>query len=222
MKTCSLVVLMCAAGLTLPALGQSSLSPELWSVRLDLGGNIPENPSLRLHDGFVTGGDKMELDAGVQFSAALGYRVVPWLILEGELGFSYNGVKAVGNFTYPDTALTQFTMMANLVIEPPTGPLVPFAGIGAGGVVSTLTFGNYYSYYYGDSDGHGTDFVPAAQAFAGLRYKFGERTSLGVSYRFLVTEHQKWDVNWYTGNDFTVSVDSMRTHLISLEFSASF
>ena len=95
-------------------------------------------------DGPVTSGDEMELSAGIQFDFALGYRVTPWLTLEGEMGFSNNEVDSVGDWSYPDSALSQMTMMFNVQFAYPRGPLVPFAGIGAGGVLSELSFGNDY------------------------------------------------------------------------------
>jgi opacity protein-like surface antigen len=223
MKARTLCLLLFAVSVTPPVFGgESNLSPSKWSVRFDLGGTIPENPSLNLWDGPVTGGDQLDLDAGVAMNVAFGYRLTPWLLVEGELGFAYNGIDSVGNWSYPDSSLSQLTMMVNVVIERPQGPLIPFAGIGAGGVFSSLSFGSYYYYYYSDADGYGTDFVPAAQAFAGLRYAFSPSCSAGLTYRFLVTDRQKWDVDWWDGNDFVVGVDSFALPSICLEFAFRF
>lgn len=193
-----------------------------WYGRLDMGGNFSNGAELTLYDGPVTGGSEMELSAGAQFDMALGYRLLPWLLVEGELGFSFNGVDAVGNWSYPDSSLTQMSFMANVVFERPLGRWVPYAGFGAGGVFSSLAFGNYNYYYYGSSDGYGTDVVPALQAFAGLRYKVSQNFSLGVDYRYLVTDDQQWNVDWWTGNEFTVGVNSVAIHSIALVFSVSF
>jgi len=164
----------------------------------------------------------MALSAGAQFDMALGYRVLPWLLVEGELGFSINGVDAVGNWSYPESSLTQMSFMANVVVEHPLGRFVPYAGFGAGGVFSSLTFGNYSYYYYDSSDGYGTDVVPALQAFAGLRYKISRNLSLGVDYRFLVTDDQRWNVKWWTGSHFTIAVDSVAIQSVALVFSVGF
>lgn len=223
MKTKLQGILMLAATLSTPALaGQGIMEAGTWQIRLDLGGTIPDDPSLTLRDGPVTSGDSMKLGSGFMMDAAVGYRLTPWLLLEGEFGFTVNEVKSVGNWSYPDSFLNQLTMMVNLVIESPRGPLVPYAGLGAGGVFSSLNFGNYYYYYYSSSDGYGTDFVAAVQAFAGLRYKISDDCTVGLSYRFLATDDQKWDVDWWTGNDFTVGVDAVRMHMIALTFTASF
>jgi len=223
MKTITKLVLVTVGCLACSAAADElSSRPEKWSVRFDIGGSIPDDPSLSRIGGPVTGGDEMELSPGIQFDFAVGYRIKPWLALEGELGFTYNEVDSVGNWDYPDSDLSQMLLMANVVFEYPRGPLVPFAGIGAGGVFSSLTFGNYYGAYYSDSDGSGTDFVPALQAFGGLRYEFSENWSVGVVYRFLVTDDQEWDVEWWDGRDFRIGVDSVSIHSICLVLSARF
>jgi opacity protein-like surface antigen len=215
--------LLCGAVCWL-ALGASAEEwlPGPWTARIELGGNIPENPSLTLLDGPVTGGDELDLSAGVQFNAALGYRLQPWLILEGEFGISGNDINAVGNWTYPDSYMSQFSMMANLVVERPEGVVRPFAGIGAGGVVSSLTFGEYYFYGYNEADGEATDFVAAAQAFGGVRFRLGENMNLGVTYRALFVDDQKWKVHWRNGADFKIGATSMLIHSINLSFSVNF
>ena len=99
---------------------------------------------------------------------------------------------------------------------------LPLDACGGGGVLSTVSFGNYYYYYYTDSDGWGTDFVPAAQAFAGLRFEFNRNWSAGVSYRFLATAGQDWDVEWWNGADFSFGVDRVFIHSISFTVTGSF
>jgi opacity protein-like surface antigen len=222
MRTITRLVLVFAACLTWAARGEEGSVLQRWQTRFDIGGSIPQNPTLSKFSGPITAGDEMELSAGIQFDFAVGYRVLPWLTLEGELGFSNNEVDSVGDWSYPDSALSQMTMMFNVEFAYPRGPLVPFVGIGAGGVLSDLSFGNDYYYYWSESDGSGSDFVPAAQVFAGLRYEFNDHCSLGVTYRFLVTARQEWDVDWWTGADFKVGVDSVRMHSVCLAFTARF
>ena len=222
MKKFLRLLLVLVVSLVSPAIGQDNSLLQKWRPRFSIGGSLPVDPTLSEIGGPVTGGDDMELSAGIQFDMALGYRVTPWLTLEGELGFSFNEVDSVGNWSYPDSALSQMAMMFNVEFNYPRGPLVPFAGIGAGGVFSELSFGNYYDYYYSDSDGSGTDFVPAAQAFAGLRYEFNKQWSVGVTYRFLATASQKWDVEWWNGADFKLGVDRVCIHSICLVLTGRF
>jgi opacity protein-like surface antigen len=220
MKKYALCLMICAVCLNAKSYGQELLGP--WMTRLELGGNIPNNPSITLFDGPVTGGDEMDLDAGFQFNVALGYQFSPWFRLEGELGFSYNNINSVGNWTYPDSGLSQFTMMANVVFELPMNGVVPYAGVGAGGVLSTVSFGEYYYYYYSSTSGYGNDFVPAAQVFAGLRFQLNDSSSLGVAYHCTVTDDLKWKVQWWSGNDFYIGVDSIVTHSICLSWTVNF
>jgi len=221
MKTCVTLLTSAACWVTLSVSAQEWL-PGPWTARVELGGNIPKNPSLTLFDGPVTGGDELDLSAGVQFNAAIGFRMQPWLILEGEFGVSANDINSVGNWTYPSSYMSQFSMMANLVVERPEGVVRPFAGIGAGGVVSALSFGQFYYYGYTDADGEATDFVGAAQAFGGVRFRLSESTSLGVTYRALFVDDQKWKVHWWNAPDVKIGVNSMLIHSINLSFSVNF
>jgi opacity protein-like surface antigen len=223
MKTIRKSILVAAACLAWPAAGQDSSDlSHRWRARFDIGGSIPHDPTLSELGGPVTSGDKMQLSAGIQFDVAAGYRFTPWLALEAELGFIANEVDAVGNWSYPDSSLNQMLIMGNLVFEYPRGRFVPFAGVGGGGVWSTLSFGNYYGYYYSDSDGYGSDFVPAFQAFGGVRYEFSSNWSVGVIYRFLATASQQWNIDWWNGSSFQVGVDAVYIQSVCVVMTASF
>jgi len=226
MKSITKLILVTVGCLALTAPGQVNSSSQLWRFRFDVGGTIPEDPTLSEMGGPVTGGDTMELSAGMAFGFAAGYRLTPWLLLEGELGFTYNEIDSVGNWSYPDSGLSQMLMMVNAEFSYPLGRLVPFVGIGGGGVYSSVTFGNYDYYYYNDSDGWGDDFVPAAQVFAGLRFDFDSNWSAGVTYRLLATPSQKWDVEWDVpwgpGADFQIGVDGVVIHSICFTITGTF
>ena len=95
------------------------------------------------------------------------------------------------------------------------------------GVASFMTFGgggpySYYDYYYYEPAGTGADFSLGFQAFGGLRFRVSETMNLGVVYRYLATDRQHWDVEWWNGADFGISVDSIRMHSICLVFSGTF
>lgn len=204
-----------------PALGDD-YSSQRWRVRADIGGNIPISPTVSDLGGPVISGGKMALDAGMSLDFGIGFKVTPWFILEGEIGFTYNHIDSIGNWSYPNSSLTQMPIMLNAEFCLPVGRLVPFAGIGGGGVLGSVTFGDYYYYYYSESDGWGNNFVPAAQAYAGLRYEFSNEWSLGISYRFLAVPGYDWDVEWWNNADFSFGVDKMFTHSICITFSGTF
>ena len=195
-----------------------------WTVRLDMGGVIPEDATLREFGGPVSG-EKLKLDPGFQFDLALGYRITPWLEVGPELGFTFNGVDSIGGWSYPSTLLGQILMMGNVRLEYPVkSRLAAFAGGGIGGVASFLTFGGDTDYDYDDHgpDGTGSDLVWAFQAFGGLRYRVADKWTLGLEYRFLQTDPQRWDVDWWTGQEFSVGIDSLRMHSVCLVLSGSF
>ena len=164
----------------------------------------------------------MKLSPGFISDFAVGYRIWPWLTVEAELGYTINAVDSVGDWSYPASSLGQLLIMGNVMAEYPLGHFVPFAGVGGGGDYSSLSFGNYYDYYWSTSDGYGTDFVPAFQAIAGLRYEFDKTWSLGVTYRFMATDRQNWNVDWWSGGSFRIGVDSVRMHAVCLVFTGSF
>lgn len=216
-------VCLCLGCLTLTASAWADPgNPSRWNVRFDIGGSMPQNPTLSEIGGPITSGGKLELSAGMQFDFAVGYRLLPWVSVEAELGSTFNEIDSVGGWSYPDSALSQLPIMANIMFEYPRWRFKPFAGIGAGGVYSTVTFGNYYYYYWGDADGYGSDFVPAAQVIAGARYEFNPSWSVGVTYRFLATGSQDWDVDWWNGADFKFGVDSVCVHSVCLVLTGSF
>jgi opacity protein-like surface antigen len=198
---------------------------ERWNVRLDMGGVVPEDATLTEFGGPVSG-DTLKLNPGFQLDVAMGYRILPWLEVGPEFGFTFNTIDSVGGWSYPDSSFGQILMMANVRIEyPPQSRLAPYVGAGIGGVASFMTFGatDYYSYYhYYEPDGTGTDFVLGYQVFAGLRYRMAEQWNLGIQYRYLVTGDQHWNVDWWNGAEFGISTDGLRMHSICLVFSGDF
>ena len=225
MSTIRLATCLLSAWFALPALAHdpAPFAPGKWNVRFDAGGNMPSDADVTEFSGPITQGGELKLSAGGQFGLAGGYRLTPWLTLEGELGIAYNNVDSIGNWSYPDSGLSHLLLMANLVVEKPIGHLVPFAGVGVGGDFSYLSFGNDYGYCWdSEPDGEARDAVWAWQAFAGLRYLFSDNCSLGVMYRYFATDDQNWDVDWWSGPGFDVGVKGIGVHAVSLVFNMSF
>ncbi len=189
-----------------------------WTARMDLGGNVADSPKLT-EFGPLSGG-RLELAPGIQFDLAFAYRVLPWLEVGPEFGFTFNQVDSFGDFHYHDTVLFQMPLMVDVLIEyPRNSTFMAFAGFGAGGVASFLSFGA--SGYY-EPDGTGSDLSLAVQAFGGMRYRFGQNWTLGVIYRFLATDRQHWDVEWWTGDHFSVASEGIRMHSLCLELAGKF
>jgi opacity protein-like surface antigen len=201
----------------------------LWQVRFDMGGTIPQDARLTEYH-YPVGAGYLRLSPGFQMDLALDYMVTRWLAIGGELGFLYNGVNEVGGFQYNDTSLYQIPMMANVTLRYPNQHrVVPYIGAGAGGVASALTFGgggsshyDYYGGYYSEPDGTGSTFTLGAQLYAGVNFRLGENTSLGVMYRYLYTESQNWDIEWQNNYNFDIGVGSIQVHSFCLVLSCGF
>ncbi len=197
-----------------------------WSARADMGGTIAREARLTEFDGPVSG-ERMKLAPGFQFDMSLNYRPTDWLEVGPELGLTVNYVDSIGNWSYSDTTLFQMPLTVNFtLVYPHGGRFEPYLGAGVGGVFSFLTFdgGNDNGgYYYDDGpDGSGSDTAWAVQAYGGLRYRFSDNLSVGVAYRFLMTDRQTWDVHWHEGPDFTLGVDRIQLHTICLVLELRF
>ncbi len=196
-----------------------------WSLLFDAGGVIPEDVTVTEFDHPVSG-NQMKLDAGFQFDLGFEYHVQPWLRVGPEFGFTFNYIDSIAGWSYPDSTLGNILMMANVRIQyPPSSRFSPFAGGGVGGVASFLTFGDNYNggyYYYYEPDGTASDFSLGLQAFAGLTYRVNNNINIGVVYRYLIIDRQHWDVHWWNGGHFGISVDPMQMHSICLVLTGDF
>ncbi len=211
------------ASLGAPAAAQDFDENLKWRARFDMGGSIPEDSNLTELEGPVSG-QKFKLSPGFQFDLAVTRRLTPWLEVGPELGFNFNSIDAFGESHYPDSSLFQMPIMADVILEyPNAGRLAPYIGAGVGGVASFMTLG---ANGYWEPDADGSDFVLGFQAFAGVRYRFNNKFSMGVGYRFLATEDQTWDVEWnygwFAGSHSRIAVDSVRLHQFSLVFAGTF
>ncbi len=217
LSTVSLLALFCLATTSLAQEFDANLK---WRARVDVGGSIPEAAELNKFMRPVDTGE-MKLSPGFLFDLSVGYRIKPWLEVGPELGFLFNGVESFGPLYYRgDTFLFQIPMMANVQLEYPYwGRLAPYVGAGVGGVGSFLSF---FSDLGPDRDGSGSTFALGFQAFAGVRYRFTPTASLGLTYRFLATDEQTWDVDWETGSHWGIGVESVRIHTFCLVLGMSF
>jgi opacity protein-like surface antigen len=161
-------------------------------------------------------GGEMEFDVGFASGLTAGYRITPWMAAEFQTGYMLNGATGV------DAVLSQCPMMLNLCFElPKSKKFVPFAGVGAGGMLSILTIDDYID---GDwVDGSASDFVFAYQAFGGLRYHFNDRMGVGLLYRFRGTEGPSWDVeNYYGYTVGEIALDNVYSHTFTVLFNFRF
>lgn len=172
--------------------GQQTGPQTRWYFKADAGGVVTEDVKIKEFLGATDIG-KYEFDTGVRFDMGVGYHFTPWFSAEAETGVLYNSIRHQG-----DSSLSSVPMMVNAVFNIPTGTrLVPFVGVGGGGVVSVLnadflTPPDHNNVFI---DGTDSDVVLAWQAFAGLRYNINDHFDISLAYRYLGTEEPSWDVH---------------------------
>lgn len=177
---------LAAAMLTLlPAAPARASEPGPY-VRADGGVNFVTGTRLDI-DG-VQG--SFSLDTGFRVDGAFGYQFNRWLAVEFEGGMAENSIRSISlqNETASprgDSSLRQFPLMVNFVgrYENATD-FVPYIGVGAGGVLSTLRIS-------GNSD---NEAVIGLQAKAGIIYKIEEQAWLDVGYQLLGTAEQRYQI----------------------------
>ena len=132
----------------------------------------------------------LSLDTGFRVDGAFGYQFQPWFAVEFEGGFIQNSVRSITldhltGSPQGDSNLQQIPLLLNVVLRYQNSTeFVPYLGLGAGGVLSTLKIS-------GISD---NDAVVAFQAKAGVIYKIMEEAWLDVGYRLLGTAEQNYQI----------------------------
>ena len=176
-----------AAGLILPLPARAADAADFGPyIRADGGANFVTGTHLDI-DGSP---GNLSLDTGFRVDGAFGYQFQPWLAVEFEGGFIQNSVRSItlNNLTASpegDSNLEQIPLLLNVVLRYENQTeFVPYLGVGAGGVLSTLKIS-------GESD---NDAVVAFQAKAGIIYKIMAAAWLDVGYKFLGTAEQNYRI----------------------------
>ena len=171
-------------------------------------------------------GTQVKYDAGVRISAAGGYQFCRYFSAELESGILYNSIKSISgpgsSGSDIDASVVNVPLLANAVFHIPLeSNFAPYCGFGFGGSTSVLTIDHATisgRALYGDD----SDFVWAAQAFAGFRYEFNDRMGVGFGYKFLATGQPSWDVFSFTAGSGQLRFDNARTHSFLAEFTLKF
>jgi opacity protein-like surface antigen len=155
-------------------------------LRADGGVNFVTGTHLDI-DGFP---GTLSLDTGFRVDGAFGYQLNRWLAVEFEGGMAENSVRSISlqNQTASpqgDSSLRQFPLLVNIVARYENATdFVPYLGVGAGGVLSTLRIS-------GNSD---NEAVLGLQAKAGIIYKIEEQAWLDIGYKLLGTAEQHYQI----------------------------
>jgi opacity protein-like surface antigen len=168
-----------------------------------------------------TPGMKLELDAGPRLSVAGGYHFNDYLGVQIETGFIGNTVSGLSTGGDIDAAVCHVPLLVDVVVryDKPDFDFVPFAGIGLGGDISIIALDDVRVSRTTVVDGAGSDVVFAWQAFAGARYKFNERISLGAAYKFFSASGARWDVERTSGD---IKSGSAQVHSLVVDFTIKF
>jgi opacity protein-like surface antigen len=155
-----------------------------------------EDPDVRLNPGLRWG-----LEGGYRFSLA------PKLTLGAELesGILWNSLSSIRSGSGESATsgdLYQIPILANAVFNYHIDKWVPYVGVGGGLDGVEL-----------NKNGTHTDFGPAMQGMAGVRYQLTEKTELGLGYKYLDAFSEKL-------NGFRAS--SVQSHAFSLSFTFHF
>ena len=171
-------------------------------------------------------GIKVEYDPGLRISAAGGYQFCRYFSAEVESGILYNSIKSIigpgSSGADTDASVVNVTLLANAVFHIPlVSNFVPYCGFGFGGSTSVLTI-DHARIAGRPLDGDDSDFMWAAQAFAGFRYEFNDRMGVGFGYKFLATGQPSWDVFSFSAGSGQLRFDNARTHSFLAEFTLKF
>lgn len=178
-----------------------------------------QKATIRDFFGAPVGGTTLKFDPGFHFGIGIGQEITTFFKVEVESGFNYNGLDQITGATAASANFYRVPVLANLILQYPNpAGIVPMIGAGIGGQWLHLDAQNIMfagTTLRDDSDAWAFTY----QGFAGIRYEFHERFSLGLFYRFNVADSPSWEFRNVPGN---FKLNQLRTHLVSLTFGWTF
>jgi len=198
------------AGIVCALCGSQAMAAEPGPyVMIDAGVNMVPDVGVTLRDPLITVTGDFEFDPGIRFGVAGGYRFTPYFAAELETGFLYNELQ-----DNDDVTLSHIPFLANAVFRfENSTPLVPFLGVGAGGIASFFDIDNDDF----DEEESDSDIVFAWQAFAGLHYRINDNMTAGITYKYLGVDGPEFDIQ-----RTSIEFETIHNHAILASFNWSF
>jgi opacity protein-like surface antigen len=175
---------------------------------------------------------KLKLSPGFSVNGGLGEHLSDWLAVEVQGGFLYHNVDEVdaadSGFRSIDASLLQVPIFFNFVFELPLrSSFTPFAGVGAGAMINWLDIDDQIATGGAEPvsvDDSSTEVNFAFQAFAGGRYRMGDRGVVELTYRFMAAGSPTWSLEEADTGDTIggLKADDMFVHALTLGFLVEF
>jgi len=175
---------------------------------------------------------RMEMGPGFAVHGGLGESFSRWISAELLGGIYYHNVDelsgADGAGRGFDASLLQVPILVNLVVHVPLrSRLTPVLGVGAGAVISWLDVEDQLPIGGGNIlqvNGSSTEVTFAYQAFAGLRYQYGDGAVVSLTYRFTGVGSPTWGLDdAVTGRSVAdLKAHDLCVHSLTLGFHIGF
>ena len=186
-------------------------------IRAGIGPSFFQDGRLKQFGGPVD--SYVRYDTGLAADFALGYAFDQFFSLDFETGYIGAQINSVSGHTSHNSTLSNVPLLVNAAVSLPIprSNVVPYFGFGVGDAVSVFDTDEFSD---GATEvlGRESDSVFALQAFAGVRFKLGPRTSLGVGYKYFATGDPTF--SYPPSPNFDVGFRGVRTHsvLLTLQF----
>jgi opacity protein-like surface antigen len=197
--------------------------PSRFYLKVDAGGNITRDTSLREFFGEDVTGAKVKFDPGYRIGVAAGYDLCQWFAVEGEVGSMGNFVKSITGADRVDALFYNVPFLVNAKLQAPKRwRFSPYLGGGIGGSTSLLSV-DHIDLNGIHVDGTAATVVFAYQGFAGFRVNLNEAMGIGFEYRYFRADRPTWEADFFSGTDGDkLAFGQTETHAFSVVFDWRF
>jgi opacity protein-like surface antigen len=199
----------------------AACAPTMLAGDITQGFYMSSDAGVNLMTGIRSEGGEVRLNPGVRWGleGGYGFKLADQLTLglEAESGIIWNSLSSV-RFDGMENELGgnayQVPILANAILNWHYGKWTPYIGVG-GGIddvsANERSFANFVS-----GPAAGSDWGPAFQAEAGVRYALSANCELGAGYKYLAAFSQK------LGDEFQDRISQVNNHTIYLSLTYHF